>query len=197
MKVDSPDAELLRAASRGDEGAFRCLYERHRTCIFRFAYRMTGSVQAAEEITHDCFLNLLRRPLGYRPELGSLRTYLWAAGRNLSLRRLRKEGLEITTEEPQGSVSPVPRIEEPLRRLLEEERARIVADAILSLTPLQREAVVLFEYHEMSLAEIAEISGSEIGTIKSRLHRARSRLRKMLEPWLAPANERAPVEGTG
>src|SRR5438105_8063078 len=59
------DEKLLQRAGRGDEAAFLALYERHRTTVFRFAYRMLGSAAVAEELTHDCFLSLVRRPEGF------------------------------------------------------------------------------------------------------------------------------------
>jgi RNA polymerase sigma-70 factor (ECF subfamily) len=59
-----------------------------------------------------------------------------------------------------------------------------VREAVEALPPFQREAIVLFEYEEMSLAEIALITDADIGTIKSRLHRARERLRRSLTPWM-------------
>lgn len=73
---------------------------------------------------------------------------------------------------------------EPLRRLLDDELALKVQEAVFSLPPLQREALVLFEYEGMTLAEIADMVGTDVGAIKSRLHRARERLRNVLRPYL-------------
>ncbi len=78
----------------------------------------------------------------------------------------------------------VPRREEPLRRLLDEELVAKVRDAVAELPPLQREALVLFEYEGLALREIAEVVGTEVGAVKSRLHRARGRLRNSLSPYL-------------
>src|SRR5256714_15443737 len=92
--VEMTDEKLLQKASRGDEAAFLALYERHRTTVFRFAYRMLGSAALAEELTHDCFLSLVRRPAGFDPSRASLRTYLYAAVRNLAAKHLRRHGGE-------------------------------------------------------------------------------------------------------
>ncbi len=73
----------------------------------------------------------------------------------------------------------------PLRRLLDEELSNEVRKAVESLPPLQREALVLFEYEELSLAEIATIVEADTGTVKARLHRARQRLKKILAPYLS------------
>ncbi|HKG16014.1 MAG TPA: sigma factor, partial [Pyrinomonadaceae bacterium] len=78
------DEKLLQRAGRGDEAAFLTLYERHRDTVFRFAYRMLGSAALAEEVAHDCFLSLVRRPDAFDPSRAALRTYLYAAVRNLS-----------------------------------------------------------------------------------------------------------------
>jgi RNA polymerase sigma-70 factor (ECF subfamily) len=181
--TNSAEAELLRRASKGDEAAFLLLYERHRGAVFRFAFRLLGSQTLAEDVTHDCFLSLLRRPEGYLPERASLRTYLCAAARNLAYKQFRRLGVETVVEEvPEPAPAPVE--PEPLRKLLSEEVVDEVRRAVSSLPPLQREALILFEYEEMSLADIARVAEVDVGTIKSRLHRARERLRRTLGPWM-------------
>ena len=183
MADNTVDADLLSRASRGDETAFVLLYERHRTPVFRFAYRLLGSVQQAEDVTHDCFLALIRRPNGYQADRASLRTYLCAAARNLAFKQFRRQGIETVMEDPP----------DPERQLLESERAEEVRRAVATLPPLQREALILFEYMEMPLSEVAATVGADVGTVKSRLHRARGRLRRILEPLLAPSG--AQLEG--
>lgn len=182
------DERLLKSAGRGDEAAFLALYQRHRDAVFRFAYRFTGSVTAAEDITHDCFLSLIKSPARFDPSRAQLRTYLYAAARNLAFKHLRPTGAEVTleemTEEPRG-----PDVEQPLRQLLDEELSVKVRKAVASLPPLQREALVLFEYEELSLAEIAAIIGADTGVVKSRLHRARQKLRQLLAPYLSSDRE--------
>src|SRR5437868_5222127 len=173
------DEKLLQQASRGDEAAFLTLYERHRATLFRFAYRMLGSAALAEEVTHDCFLSLVRRPDAFDPTRAALRTYLYAAVRNLAAKHLRRHGGEFSVEELEAEPSTTER-EEPLRRLLDAELSEEVRKAVMALPPLQREVVVLVEYEELSLAEAAAIVGAEVGTVKSRLHRARRRLRRAL-----------------
>ncbi|HEX8143049.1 MAG TPA: sigma-70 family RNA polymerase sigma factor [Pyrinomonadaceae bacterium] len=184
------DERLLKNASRGDEAAFLVLYQRHRDAVFRFAYRLTGAVAVAEDVTHDCFLSLIRAPARFDPARAALRTYLYAAARNLSLKHLRASGaqqvtIEDLSEEPSG-----PEAEQPLRQLLAEELSAEVRKAIASLPPLQREALILFEYEELTLAEIAEVIGADTGVVKSRLHRARRRLRELLAPYLSSDGQR-------
>jgi RNA polymerase sigma-70 factor, ECF subfamily len=179
------EADLLLKAARGDEPAFLLLYERHRTPVFRFACRMLGSSPLAEDVTQECFLSVLRRPEAFRAERASLRTYLCAIARHLALKQLRKRGEETRVDACPGDAPAEAGGTDPLCAVLQEEAAVAVRQAVAALPPLQREAVVLFEYQEMSLAEIAAICDIDVGTVKSRLHRARERLRRTLLPWLA------------
>jgi RNA polymerase sigma-70 factor (ECF subfamily) len=187
------DELLLERAKGGDQAAFVELYERHRNAVFRFAYRLLGSVETAEDVTHDCFLSLIRRPEGFEPSRSGLRTYLYAAARNLSLKYFRSSGRTGSFEEL--NAEPIgPAREGPLHRLLDAELSQKVKEAVTSLPPLQREALVLFEYEGLALNEIADVVGSDVGAVKSRLHRAREGLRTILRPYLNSALEIATLE---
>ena len=187
------DELLLAKAGGGDQAAFLLLYERHRNAIFRFLYRLLGSVEMAEDITHDCFLSLIRKPENFNPARASLRTYLYAAARNLAMKHFRNSGRETAlddlVEDP-----PMPRRQEPLRQLLDEELAAKVREAVSNLAPLQREALVLFEYEGLPLSEIASVVGTDVGAVKARLHRARERLRNSLSQYLNSSQEIVTLE---
>ena len=185
MSDAGAEADLLLKAAKGDELAFLLLYERHRTPVFRFACRVLGSAPLAEDVTQECFLSVLRRPEAFRAERASLRTYLCAIARYLALKQLRKRGEETVVDDLTDGRPCEAGDSDPLRVVLQEEAADAVRRAVAALPPLQREAVVLFEYQEMSLAEIAAICEIDVGTVKSRLHRARERLKRTLTPWLA------------
>jgi RNA polymerase sigma-70 factor (ECF subfamily) len=182
------DELLLKRAGDGDQAAFLEIYERHRLPVFRFAYRLLGTAEAAEDVTHDCFLSLIRNSANFDPERASLRTYLFAAARNLAMKQFRTLGREASldelTEEPQFSSR-----REPLSMVLDEELANQVRDAVMSLPPLQREALVLFEYEDLSLSEIADVTQSDVGAVKGRLFRAREGLKRMLRPYLNANSE--------
>ena len=188
MPERTTDELLLNKAGQGEQAAFLELYERYREPIFRFAYRLLGSVEIAEDVTHDCFLGLIRKPENFRPERASLKTYLYAAARNLALKHFRdhgrETGLDEVAEEPRDSSK-----RGPLRRLLDEELATQVREAVISLPPLQREALVLFEYEGLSLSEVAEVAGTDVGAIKARLYRAREGLRRTLRSYLESNQE--------
>jgi len=178
------DEALLARACQGEEAAFLALYERYREPIYRFAYRLLGAAALAEDVTHDCFLSLLRRPEAFDPARASLRTYLYAAVRNLALKQFRRPRLEVTLDNL-NSEPPATEAQQPLRQLLAAELSEAVRRAIDRLPQLQREALILFEYEELSLAEIASVVEADVGAVKSRLARARENLRRELAPYLA------------
>lgn len=188
MPDRTTDELLLEMAGAGDPAAFVELYERHRDAVFRFVYRLSGTVEMAEDLTHDCFLSLIRKPENFVVNRASLRTYLFSAARNLWLKQLRKLGRESALddfhEDRFVSVSKA-----PLHRLLDEELSLRVKEAVSSLPPLQREAIVLFEYEGLPLSEIASMVGTDIGAVKARLYRARERLRETLRPYMSANRE--------
>lgn len=175
------DERLLERARRGDETAFGVLYERHRDLVFRFAYRLLQSAEIAEEITHDCFISLLEAPQRFTPDAqrASLRTYLCAIARNLAFKRLRGVDHETPLEQWSEHLA-TPDAVGPLQQVLAAEISEAVRKAVAALPLLQREALILFEYEDLSLAEIAEVGGVDVNTVKSRLHRARESLRRAL-----------------
>jgi len=185
------DERLLEKAAHGETAAFQILYERYRDPIFRFAYRLLGSVEAAEDVTHDCFLSLIKEPGRFDSSRASLRTYIYAAARNLAAKRYnsfaRETGIEGLDEEPADG-------REPMAQMLDNELSEVVQRAIASLPSLQREALVLFEYDELSLAEIAAIVGADANTVKARLFRAREKLRAGLDRYFRIGRETATLK---
>jgi RNA polymerase sigma-70 factor (ECF subfamily) len=177
------EIDLVGQARRGNEQAFLTLYSRHRTALFRFVYRLAGSVAVAEDVTQECFLALVQGA-GFDANRGTVQGYLFGMARNLAFRRLRIADRE--SEEPAEIPAPL----DVLGELLSSERSALVADAVASLPALQREAVILFEYEELSLEQIATIAGADVGAVKARLHRARESLRKRLSPLMIHDTER-------
>jgi RNA polymerase sigma-70 factor (ECF subfamily) len=180
MEGENDDGLLARAAN-GETEAFRKLFEAHHAAMFRFAYRLTSAVDAAEDITQECFLRLMRRP-AFDHERGSLRQYLYGIVRNLVRQRLQANGREVAwddnvEDDPKSAVAACP---DPMASA---ELSAVVQSAISALPPLQREAIVLCEFEELSLDQAAAVVGSDVGTVKSRLHRAREGLRRSLAPY--------------
>jgi RNA polymerase sigma-70 factor (ECF subfamily) len=172
------DADLVREARRGREEAFLAIYDRHRTAVYQFAWRLTGSRATADDVTQECFLALIRGAR-FSQDRGQLRTYLFGIVRNLVFRRLR-----LSEREAEEAADAPARID-VLGDLLQAERSELVARAIAQLPMLQREALVLFTFEELPLEEIARIAGVDAGVVKSRLHRARESLRTALAPMLS------------
>jgi len=184
QNLDHASGECLLERSRcGDEAAFQRLYERHRDATFRFAYMMLGSAEKAEDVTHDCFVSLIQNSKKFDPSRASLRMYLYSATRNLAAKSFCDTASEVALDDLKAArVSGTS--EQPLRNLLHQELSGEIQKAISQMPPLQREVVVLFEYQEQSLTEIAAIVGADLCTVKSRLHRARERLRRELAALL-------------
>jgi RNA polymerase sigma factor (sigma-70 family) len=176
------DEDLLVDARQGSEEAFRALYQRYRDPLFRFAYRLTASGPLAEDLVHDCFLSLLRN--AFDAKRGALRPYVYAMLRNLVYKHFRDNGREESTADFDGNA--IQQLS-PLGELIARETAEEVSDAVAKLPLLQREVLVLFEYEQMPLAAIAGIVQADLSAVKSRLHRARERLRKTLAPALSAA----------
>ncbi len=151
---------------------------------------MTGSPEAARDVTHSCFVGLLEGPSRYDERRASLGTYLCAAARNLSLRRAsrawrERPGADLAERRPAAGPSP-------LEALLEDERVRTVRAALAALAPLHREVLILAEYEDLDLATIAQVVGAEVGAVKVRLHRARRKLRTALEAHMRSGALAAP-----
>jgi RNA polymerase sigma-70 factor (ECF subfamily) len=172
---------LLRDVRRGKEAAFLRLFDDHHLPLFRFAWRLTGSMADAEDIVQECFLALLRPECGFDPARTALRTYLFGAVRNQSLKRLRRREQSVALESTDHHT--------PETEALRGEMADAVAGAIAELPETQREVLLLTHYEQLSLAEIAEITQLEVTAVKSRLQRARATLRETLATY-APRMER-------
>jgi len=159
-----------------DDAAFREAYQRHKDVLYRFARRMLGSAAEAEDVVQDTFLLLWRRNAVHSPERGTLRAFLIGITRNLILMRLRAQRRYDELDEDGACDPPID--------VVGLDRARIVERAVTALRPLQREALILAEYEELTVEEIAGVTGSELAAVKSRLHRARENLRRTLAPLM-------------
>jgi RNA polymerase sigma factor (sigma-70 family) len=168
------------------ETALQSAFNEHQDAIYRFAWRMAGP-DAAEDIAQDVFLTLLRHPERFDPARGTLRAFLLGVARNLALKRWRQEHRWDPLDDDA--------FEAPALDVARGETAEIIGAAVRSLPPLQREALILAEYDDLTLEEIARAVDAEVGTVKSRLHRARQNLKRMLAP-LRPSHAMRSANGT-
>jgi RNA polymerase sigma-70 factor (ECF subfamily) len=176
---------LLRLAMAGDEEAFTRLHRRLRGVVYRFARQMSGSSSVAEDVTQDVFLILLRRAELYDSQRGSLSTYLMRIARNEILRRLDRDRAYVALPEEEAAPDKDPDEKlivrsDPLGNLMRDEEIESVRQAVLALPLHYREVVVLCELEEMSYGEASALLGCAIGTVRSRLHRARALLKQRL-----------------
>jgi RNA polymerase sigma-70 factor (ECF subfamily) len=184
--ADSPshDQELLRQLAKGNEAAFRALYERYQGPIYRFALHMSGNSATAEEVTQEVFMLLIGNPKSYQPEKGPVAGYMFGIARNLTRRSIQRRHLDVPIGDYEGnghgSSADVPSQLDVLEELSQSELLELLRKAVLSLPEPYREAVVLCDLEEMSYGGAAEFLECSPGTVASRLHRGRAILKTKL-----------------
>ncbi len=181
------DADLVRRLSGGEEEAFARIYLRYRRRVFSTAYRIMRDAADAQDATQEIFLKAYRALPSWNPDKSSLSTWLFRLASNHAIdcwrsrkRRLRAEsgGEHLESSEPRSARAEFHR--SPLRLLEAREAADMIACCIGELPDLQRRFVVLRYFGELTLAEIAELEGRSIGTVKGLLHRATHSVRRRL-----------------
>ncbi len=192
------DPDLLRRATAGDESAFVALYERLKNGIFRYAFYMTNSRAAAEEVTQEVFIALLKEGGGYRESRGDVGAFAFGIARNHIRRIERRERpyqpLHEEGSSEEGSRDSVSPAESLTGQLIQSERTRQVLAAIATLPDHYRQAVVLCDLCELSYEEAASRLRCPVGTIRSRLNRAHALLAQKLKLL---RNRPSGVEATG
>ena len=173
------DAELLRRILAGDEEAFVTLYRRRQGAVYRFALQMSGSEAVAEDVTQEVFMVLMRDGRNFDPTRGSLPAYLYGIARNHVLRVFDRERPFVPIGEDAEDSDVHERLvahHGPLGDLTRGEMLGRLRQAVTALPSHYREVVVLCELHEMSYAEAAGVLECPVGTVRSRLNRARAML---------------------
>ncbi|MCI0370977.1 MAG: sigma-70 family RNA polymerase sigma factor [candidate division NC10 bacterium] len=194
------DAELVERLKRGDEAAFTALLRRHQAKVYRLAMNMTRNPQDAEEVTQDVFLAVYRKIGGFDGR-AAFSTWLYRVASNAALMKLRgrRGGPHLSIEEEGPAFTPDGHHARPVAdwselpedRLLSGERRRVLEQAIETLPPDYRAAVVLRDIEGLSNQEVAEILGATVLAVKSRLHRARLTLRERLATYFEARRARA------
>lgn len=175
------EARELRSALSGDEAAFTALYRRHQAAVYRFAWLVTGSAAQAADITQDVFVELLSASSEYDAARGSLAAYLcgiarFRAYRAIDTRMQSVEDFDALVEAHAEHDAPAL----PPDRLERTRSLQTLYDAIRKLPPIFRDVLILVELQEMSYADTAAVAGIELGTVRSRLSRAKARLAQLL-----------------
>jgi RNA polymerase sigma-70 factor (ECF subfamily) len=182
---DAADPDLLTRAAAGDLDAFGVLYERYQQVAFRFACGMTGSRDAAADICHDAFLTVLAEAGRFDPRRAALSTYLYGVVRNLCRERLRRTSRLQLADAAALARRADPALTPP-DLMVDAEQAALVREALAELPSRYRELVLLCDVHDRSYAEAAQIVGTSVPAVRSRLHRGRQQLKSALAARLSP-----------
>jgi RNA polymerase sigma-70 factor (ECF subfamily) len=184
------DAILIRAFQGGDKVAFDELVLKHQHKLFNLCYRFLGDYQEASDSAQETFIKVYRSLKKFRFE-SAFSTWLYRIAVNTCKNKLksseyRQREKMVLLDNPISPDNSRPALEiqdkthSPVRELEKKERMRIIQEAINALPPEQREVVTLRDIQGLSYGEIVEITGFNLGTVKSRLARARLELRKKL-----------------
>jgi RNA polymerase sigma-70 factor (ECF subfamily) len=180
-REEAGDEELMAALGGGDREALAALVDRYKDAVVTYLTRLTGDRDRAEDLAQETFLRLFRGAGGYA-ERGQLRAYLYRIATNLArseARRARRLRLLAPLLSPAGTdESP-----SSVTGLLRDELQRQVAAAVAALPLRWRVPLVLHEIEGWPYADVAAQLGLREGTVKSRIHRGRQRLRQALEPY--------------
>jgi len=179
------DEELMLAYAGGDAAAFDLLYARHKGGVYRYLLRHCRQSAIADELFQDVWSNLIRARESYAPT-AKFTTWLYRLAHNRWVDQIRADShlsLVSADDEAQANVVaaiPAPRADEPQSRAENRELAERLRAAIASLPPAQRDAFLLQQEGALSLAEIAELTGVGMETVKSRIRYALGKLKREL-----------------
>jgi RNA polymerase sigma-70 factor (ECF subfamily) len=187
-----PELALLARMKQGEEAAFVVLYRKHRDAVYRLALIYSGSTAHAADVTQEVFVHFMTHTGQYDPLRGTLGAWLCGVARNMARKAAggREDATdpELLADDAAPYESHVDR-DTPLERMLRSEVAEQVRRAVAALAPHYRDVLILCELSELSYAEAAQLCGIDIGTVRSRLSRARAQLAQRLMPLHAGVKE--------
>lgn len=185
------DAELVRLAQGGDERAFQALVVKYQRRIARHVARYVRRASDVEDVVQDAFIRAYRGLASFRGE-ASFYSWLYRIATNAAFSFLKKNASEVEADErsDEGFEPGVSDEQSPERILLARQIGDAVERAMARLHPELAEALVLFEVEGKSYKEIAQMLGTPIGTVRTRIFRAREFIARRLEPVLGPARDR-------
>lgn len=187
------DKILVARLKQGDESAFKIIVEKYQRKVYRMIYAMIQDKEDALEMTQELFFKVYRHIEGFQEQC-SFYTWVYRIAMNLCIDYKRRRKLKIQEYDDavkqRGDaigdfpVTSVASRETPTARLMKEELATKIRQAMDKLPPKHRQVIVLREVEGYSYQEIAEILGISIGTVMSRLHHARKKMQRYLAPYL-------------
>jgi RNA polymerase sigma factor (sigma-70 family) len=176
------DAQLLRSHAGGDPHAFARLYDQYDRPCFQFIRRMLGAAHAdaAEDLHQETWISISTHAAAFDPLKASFRTWLFTVARRKVWDHFRRQKVVVMASGDEQALTARDPGPSPLDRVESREMAHRLIAAVEALPLEQRDAFLLFTEAELSLAEIAALSGVALETAKSRLRYARGRLRQIL-----------------
>ena len=188
------DDDLIARVARGDAQAFGLLFRRRQGEVYRFALHMTGAPAAADDVTQDVFMVVMRTAAKYEVGRSGVAAWLCGIARNCARQRLgRERPFQALDEVDQDAMEDTGRAADPLVDLTRAEGIAHVRQAVLSLPLRYREVVVLCDLQELSYAAAADALACAVGTVRSRLHRGRQLLAMKLSARQAEQGGRGAV----
>jgi RNA polymerase sigma-70 factor (ECF subfamily) len=170
--------EVIRRVLQGDVESFRLLVERYEKPVVRMAGNLAGDRESGRDIAQDVFLAAYKKLSSFDPACSNFSTWLFTIARNKSINALRKK-----RSRPMGKLPEKVNPNHASDELAREEFYRRLDIALEALPPAQRRAFVLAEFEQLPYAEIAQIEGLRAGTVKSRINRAKAKLRLALKEF--------------
>ena len=195
MQAADPDTELTRLAQAGDARAFEALVVKYQRRIARHVARFIKSADDVEDVVQDVFVRAYRGLASFRGD-SQFYSWLYRIASNAALNHLRaaSDDVLLGDDAPDERVSEftpgVSDASQPDRTLMAEQIADAVQRALAKLQPQLAEALMLFEVEKKSYAEIAEMLQIPIGTVRTRIFRAREFIARRLEPVVGPRRDR-------
>ena len=180
------DAQLIHDALEGDSSAFGLLVRKYQDRLFNTLVHVTGGREEAEDLVQDAFVQAFVKLHTFQAQ-SAFYTWLYRIAFNLAISRKRRKRPEVSVESRQEAtgMEPMDRAESVSERMLREERGHQIQAALASLTEEHRSILVLREIDGCCYETIGEILDLPVGTVRSRLHRARLQLRDELKEVLA------------
>ena len=181
-RTDPGDEDLMLSYAAGDAAAFEALYARHKGGVYRYLVRHCGNAGTADELFQDVWMNVIRVRASYTPT-AKFTTWLYRIAHNRLIDHWRATGrVELVSagvdddDDPLDAI-PGPRNDEPEVRAGAREIGARIRQALAALPAAQREAFLLHQEGGLELSEIAELTGTGIETVKSRIRYAQAKLR--------------------
>lgn len=193
MSTPETDEQLVRKAQQEDEKAFGELVHRYESKVYSLALKMLRNPEDAEDVLQDTFLRAYRGIKSFQGN-STFSTWIYRITANSALMRLRRKHLPTVSiddaDERETPINIADWAPGPVEQLLNQETQQAMNQAIESLPPEFRQVFVLRDIEELSNSEVAEILDLSVAAVKSRLHRARLKVRDRLAPFFSESNSR-------